>query len=270
VSPGYFETIRQPLLRGRSFNDHDDTDALKVGIVNQIMARHRWPTEDPIGKRVSFDEGKTWITVVGVIGDAREYGLEHPAKDEFYTPIAQSGTGTNLVVRTMTEPESIAPLIRTAIHDVDPYLAVDQVETLEHLRSESVASPRVTTILLGIFAALALLISASGIVGIMALSVSQRTRELGIRMALGQPKSSVVHLVVRQGLAVAVTGTALGLMGALVLGRLLSSLLFETSPTDASTFVAVCLLFIAVAAFSCFVPARRATLIDPFTALRQE
>ena len=270
VSSGYFETLRQPLLRGRTFSDHDDTEALKVGVVNQIMARHRWPTEDPIGKRVSFDQGKTWITIVGVVGDAREYGLEHPAKDEFYTPLAQSGAGTNLVVRTMADPDSIAPLIRTAIRDVDPYLAVDQVETLERLRSESVASPRVTTILLGIFAALALVISASGIVGIMALSVSQRTRELGIRMALGQPKSSVVAMVVQQGLVVAVAGTVIGLTGALVLGRLLSSLLFETSPTDTPTFAAVSVLFITVAAFSCFVPARRATLIDPFTALRQE
>ena len=270
VSAGYFETIRQPLLRGRTFSGQDGQDAPKVGVVNQIMTRHRWPSEDPIGKRVSFDQGKTWITVVGVVGDAREYGLERQVNDEFYTPTAQSGLGANLVVRTMADPDSIAPLIRSALHDVDPYLAVDQINTLERLRSESVASPRVTTILLGVFAGLALVISASGIVGIMALSVGQRTRELGIRMALGQPKSSVVAMVVQQGLVVAVVGTALGLMGALLLGRLLSSLLFETSPTDTPTFAAVSLLFVAVAAFSCFVPARRATLIDPFTALRQE
>jgi len=270
VSPGYFETIRQPLLQGRLFSDHDDPEALKVGVINQVMARHRWPAEDPVGRRVSFDQGKTWIKIVGVVGDAREYGLDHPAKDEFYTPVAQSGVGTNLVVRTIVDPDRIAPIIRSALHDVDPYMAVDQVETLEHLRSESVASPRVTTILLGLFAALALVISTSGIVGIMALSVTQRTRELGIRMALGQSKSSVVQMVVRQGLAVAVAGTALGLVGAFSIGRLLSSLLFETSSTDAATFAAISLLFIAVAAFSCFVPARRATLIDPFTALRQE
>jgi putative ABC transport system permease protein len=270
VSSGYFETIRQPLLRGRTFTDHDGPEDLRVGIVNQVMARHRWPGEDPIGKRVTFDAGRTWTTVVGIVGDAREYGLERTPSDEFYTPTAQSGIGLNLVVRTLADPDAIAPLIRSALHGVDPYIAVDRVNTLERLRSDSVASPRVTTILLGIFAALALVISASGIVGIMALSVSQRTRELGIRMALGQPKSSVVAMVVQQGLVIAVAGTAMGLLGALALGRLLSSLLFETSPTDVTTFAAVSFLFLAVTAFSCFVPARRATLIDPFTALRQE
>src|SRR5262249_48618626 len=160
-------------------------------------------------------------------------------------------------------PDKMAPLIRRALHDLDPYLAVDRVNTLERLRSESVSSPRVTTILMGIFASLALLISASGIMGIMALTVSQRTREFGIRMALGQPKLSLVAMVVRHGLLVAVVGTVLGLLGALALGRLLSSLLFETSPTDFATFAGVSLLFLAVTAVACFIPARRATLIDP-------
>jgi putative ABC transport system permease protein len=270
VSPGYFETIRQPLLRGRTFADHDGADAMKVAVINQSMAFHRFASEDPVGKRISFDGGKNWITIAGVVGDAREYGLERAVGDEVYLPVNQSGFAGRLVVRTTMDPMSIVPLIRKALHDVDPQLAVDQVETIERLQHESLASPRITTILLGIFAGLALVISASGIAGIMALTVSQRTRELGIRMALGQSKTSVVRMVVRQGLAVALAGTALGLIGAMVLGRLLSSLLYATSPTDISTFAVVSPLFVAVAGLACFVPAHRVTLIDPFTALRQE
>jgi len=270
ISPGYFETIRQPLVRGRLFTDHDGADALKVAVINQTMAHHRWPAEDPVGKRITFDAGKTWITIAGVIGDAREYGLDHPLGDEVYMPMDQLGFAGQLVVRTMGDPTSMTPLLRKALHDVDPQLAVDQVQTIESLQHESLASPRITTLLLGIFASLALVISASGIAGIMALSVSQRTRELGIRMALGQSKNSLVQMVVRQGLAVTLAGTALGLVGAVALGRILSALLYATSATDIFTFAAVSLLFIAVAGLACFVPARRVTLIDPFIALRQE
>ncbi len=270
ISPGYFETIRQPLLRGRTFTDHDDAEAMKVALINQSMAFHRFPSEDPVGKRISFDGGKSWITIAGIVGDAREYGLERAVGDEVYLPVNQSGFAGSLVVRTSVDPTSITPLIRKALHDVDSQLAVDQVATIERLQHESLASPRITAILLGIFAGLALLISASGIAGIMALTVSQRTRELGIRMALGQSKGSLVRMVVWQGLALALAGTALGLVGAIVLGRLLSSLLYATSPTDISTFAGVSMLFIVVAGLACFLPVRRATLIDPFTALRQE
>jgi putative ABC transport system permease protein len=270
ISPGYFETIRQPLLRGRTFTDHDGSEATKVAVINQSMAFHRFPSEDPVGKRISFDGGKSWITIAGIVGDAREYGLEHAVGDEVYLPVDQSGFAGSLVVRTAVDPMSMTPLIRKALHNVDPQLAVDQVETIERLQQESLASPRITAILLGIFAGLALLISASGIAGIMALTVSQRMRELGIRMALGQSKGSLVRMVVRQGLVIALAGTALGLVGAIALGRLLSSLLYATSPTDISTFAGVSLLFILVTGLACFLPARRATSIDPFTALRQE
>jgi putative ABC transport system permease protein len=270
VSPGYFETIRQPLLRGRTFTEHDDANAVKIATINQSMVLHRFGTADPLGKRISFDGGKTWIMIVGIVGDAREYGLERPVGDEVYLPVDQTGFAGSLLLRTTVDPMSIVPLVLKALHEVDPQLAVDQVETIERLEHESLASPRITTILLGVFAGLALLISASGIAGIMALTVSQRTRELGIRMALGQSKSSVVRMVVRRGLAVSLAGTGLGLIGSMVLGRLLSSLLYATSPTDISTFAGVSLLFVAVSALACFLPARRVTLIDPFTALRQE
>jgi putative ABC transport system permease protein len=270
VSTDYFQTIRQPLVQGRTFTEHDDLKALPVALINQTMARHRWVADDPIGKRVTFDRGQHWIKIVGVVGDAKEYGLDHPVVDEIYTPLAQTGFAGNLVVRTAADPMSFALVIRAALHDIDPQLAVDRVDSIERLEHESVASPRVTTMLLGLFAALALLISASGIAAVMALSVSQRTNELGIRMALGASRESVVYMVVRQGLGLALAGTLAGIVGALALTRLLTSLLYATSPTDAVTFAAVSLLFLTVAAVACFLPARQATVIDPLVALRQE
>jgi putative ABC transport system permease protein len=270
VSPEYFTTIRQPLLQGRFFTDHDDHKALDAGIINQTMRHHFWPTEDPIGKRISPDQGQTWIKVVGVVGDAREYGLERGVLDEIYVPAKQNGGGNRIVLRTGTDPMSIVPLVRSALRAVDAQLAIDQIDTMDSLQQDSMSSPRTTTILLSVFAGLALLISATGIAGVMALGISQRTHELGIRMALGQSKVSIIQMVVRQGIALALAGTALGVIGALALARLLSSLLYETSPTDALTYAAVALLFLAAAAISCFVPARRVTMIDPSQALRQE
>lgn len=270
VSSDYFATIRQPLLQGRFFTDHDDSKATNVGIINQTMRHHFWPSEDPIGKRISLDQGQTWITIAGIVGDAREYGLEHEVLDEIYVPVKQNGGGNRVVMRTSIDPMSLLPLVRAALHSVDPQLAIDQVDTMERLKQDSMASPRTTTILLAIFAGLALLISAAGIAGVMALSINQRTHELGIRMALGQSRNSILQMVVRQGLILAVSGTALGIVGALALARLLSSLLYETSPTDALTYAMVALVFLSAAAISCFVPARRVTLIDPSTALRQE
>lgn len=270
VSPGYFETIRQPLVKGRTFTGYDDAKNLTVAIINQTMARHRWLAEDPIGKRVTFDHGANWLTIVGVVGDVKEYGLARPVADELYAAISQAGFGGNLVVRTTIDPLAVAALVRAAVHDVDPHLAVDQVETMERLEYDSIAPPRVTAILLGLFAGLALLISASGIASVMALSVSQRTHELGIRMALGARRSTVVGMVVRRGFLLALAGTALGMAGALAVTRLLSALLYATSPTDIFTFLAVSALFLAVAAVACFLPARQVTTIDPLEALRQE
>ncbi len=270
VSPDYFATIRQPILEGRNFTEHDDADAPGVGVINQTMAHHRWPMEDPTGKRVTFDGGKTWIKIIGVVGDTKEYGLARPMGDELYLPLNQAGFVGNLVVRTALDPLTVSPLIRSALHEVDPQLAVDQIATVESLEHESFASPRVMTMLLGLFAALALVISASGIAAVMALSVSQRTRELGIRMALGAERDSILAMVVRQGLGLAFIGTAVGIVGAIALTHLLSSLLYATSPTDVFTFIAVSGVFLSIAALACFIPARQVTSIDPLIALRQE
>jgi putative ABC transport system permease protein len=270
VSTDYFATLRQPILIGRDFTEHDDATAPLAGIVNQTMARHRWPADDPIGKRISFDQGQHWTTIVGVVADVKEYGLDREVKDEVYTPVAQDGFVGNLVVRTAGDPAGLTSAIRAVLHDVDSQLAVDRVQTLERLQHESVASPRVTTILLGLFAVLALIISASGIAAVMALSVTQRTNELGIRMALGASRESILMMVVRHGLLLAVTGTVVGIIGAVAVTRLLATLLYGTSPTDISTFAGVSIVFLTVAAVACLIPARAVTAIDPVIALRQD
>jgi len=270
VSTQYFSALRQPILTGRDFSDHDDTTAPLVAIINQSMARHRWPADDPIGKRISFDQGQHWITIIGVTADVKEYGLDREVKDEVYTTSGQTPTLGNLLVRTAGEPAAMVSAVRAALHDVDPQLAVDRVATLERLQHESVASPRVTTILLGLFALLALIISASGIAAVMALLVTQRTSELGIRMALGASRESVLLLVVRHGLLLALAGTVTGIVAAIAVTRLLSSLLFGTSPTDAATFVGVSAVFLTVAAVACLIPARAVTNIDPVIALRRD
>jgi putative ABC transport system permease protein len=232
------------------------------------MSRDRWPGENPLGKRIKFD--KTWFTIEGVVGDTREYGLEHRTLDEAYLPIDQIGGASSLVVRSVIPPDAVLPAVRAAIHAVDPLLALDQVNTLARFEYDSLTPPRLMTILLAIFAGLAVLISASGIAAVMALTVSQRTHELGIRLALGARHGAIVGMVVRQGLALALAGTALGIAGAVALARLLSSLLYATSPTDAPTYSAVCLVFLAVAALACYIPARQVTSIDPLHALHQE
>ena len=270
ASSDYFATIRQPLLLGRFFNDHDDEKAPKVAIINQGLSRRLWPSGSPIGKRISFDQGENWNTIVGVVGDAREYGIEGGTPDKTYLPVLQNGGSFRVVVRTALDPMSIFPTVQAAIHKVDSQIAVDQAETMERLEQDSFSSPRTTTILLSIFAGLALLISATGIAGVMALSISQRTRELGVRMALGQSRTSMIQMVVRQGLILAGAGTVVGIAGALGLSRLLSSLLYQTSPTDVLTYSAVALVFLTAALISCFMPAHRITMIDPSQALRQE
>jgi putative ABC transport system permease protein len=268
----YFSTIGQALVSGRAFTEHDDDNAPLVAVINQSMAKHRWPAEDPIGQRVSISMlSDKWIKVVGVVSDTREYGLGAPPKDEVYLANAQQGGFSNyLLVRTAFDPAAATPQVRSAIREVDPFIGIDDIGTLEQYQYESMAPPRVTTSLLGIFAGLALLISIGGIAAVMTLSVTQRSRELGIRMALGAERSSIVAMVVRQGLSLATIGVAIGLAGAIALTRLLATLLYATSPTDVITFLAVSLLFLAVGAAACFVPARQVTSIDPLSALREE
>jgi putative ABC transport system permease protein len=272
VSAGYFDTLRQPVIAGRAFSEHDDPNTPFVAVINQTMAKHRWPNEDPVGRRVSFDKGKTWVKIEGVAGDVKEYGLARKVADEIYLSVDQDmqGNGNRVVVRTAADPMSVAAAVREVLHQIDPQLAVDRVNTVERLRTDSIASPRVTAILLGLFAALAMIISGCGIAASLALSVRQRTNELGVRMALGASRESIVWMVVRQGLTLAAAGAVIGTAGALALTRLLEAVLYSTSPTDAATFIAVSALFLAIALIACFIPARQVTAIDPVIALRQE
>jgi len=270
ASPGYFLTLGVPIEHGRAFTDSDNETAPRVAIINRSLARHRLGQDDPIGRRISFDRGVSWLTIVGVAGDAKEFGLDRETADEIYTSFAQDPGGGNLLVRTTSNPESFAKVLREAVYEVDSETAVDRVQTLERVRSDSTASPRLTAILLGLFAILALIITATGIAGVMNLSVSLRTHEIGVRLALGATPGKVLAMVMRQGMTLVITGLLLGSVAALAISGALSSVLFNVEPTDPVTFVAVALLLLAAAAWSCFVPARRVTSIDPMSALRSE
>ncbi|HEV2913118.1 MAG TPA: ABC transporter permease [Pyrinomonadaceae bacterium] len=270
VTPDYFQTIGAPLIRGRMFTEADDAKAPSVAIVNESAARHRWGGEDPVGKRVTADNGQTWVTIVGVVGDVKQYGLEREPSDELYNPVAQAPFAGFLLVKTMSDPSGIAKLMRNVVHQVEPDTAVDEVRTLQQVVDDSVASPRLTVWLLGLFAALALIITAAGITGVMALSVTQRTREIGIRMALGATRGRILTMVMRQGMTLVLLGLVVGVIGALLLNRLMAALLFATPAADPLTFAAVSLLLTAVAGAACLVPALRATGIDPMLALRSE
>ncbi len=270
VSPDYFQTIRQSLVKGRFFTGADDDKAAQVVVINQTLARHRWGNEDPLGGRISFNRGETWRMVVGVIGDSKNYGLNQEAIDEVYAPVAQTSGGGFLLVRTAAEPMSIVRQLRSAVYEIDGETAIDHVRTLEEARSEALASPRLTALLLGLFALLALVITATGLAGVMALQVNQRTHELGIRLALGAAPGKVLLMVLRQGLALVVLGLILGFAGAMALTRVMSKLLFAVEPGDPLTWLAVSLALAATAALACFAPARRVTSIDPLRALRSE
>jgi predicted permease len=268
VNEGYFATIGQPILRGRAFLPTDTNESPRVAIINQTLAERHWPGEDPVGRRVSPD-GKTWRTIVGVVADTRQQ-LDQAPVTEIYTPLRASGGILNgsVLVRTSQPPELLAGQLRAALRALDPQQPVTSVETLLAVRDQSIAPRRLTTVLLGLFAMLALGITAAGIGGVLAFMVSQRTQEIGIRMALGAGPGSVLTMVLRKGLALALQGLLLGTIGAGWLSHLMGSVLFGVQPTDAPTFAAVVALLLVVAAAACLLPARRATAVSPVTALR--
>jgi putative ABC transport system permease protein len=272
VSPDYFKTLGIPLREGRLFTtgDSDEFKAPNVLLINEAAKRQLWPKEDPVGKRISADGGQHWAQIVGVVGDVREFGLDHPPTSEFYVPQAQNPSPAALIVRTATEALSMTRALTRAVHDVDSQTAVTHTLTIEQARYESMASPRVTTTLLGIFGGLALLIATAGIGGIIALMVSQRVREIGIRIALGARPSSILQMILGKGLLLAGSGVAIGIVGAMALAGLVKSLLFEVPPTDVVTFGTVGLTLLVAAAVASFVPAKRAASVDPNVALRAE
>jgi predicted permease len=271
VSPDYFTVIGAPMRRGRTFNSSDRPEAPISVIVNETMARHVFAGQDPVGRRlvVPFGTNDRVLTVVGIAGDLRQYGLADEPIDQLFVPLAQFPTlQTRILVRTAVDPLSVERQVRTAVHATGPDQPVDRFLTLEQVRSGVLDSPRLTAILLALFAGLALLITATGIVGVIGFSVGQRLPEFGIRMALGARPAEIVQMVLRQGMTLVASGLALGLVGALAMARLLSGLLFGVAPTDLPTLAGVCVLLFAVAGAACFVPARRATRADPMGALR--
>jgi putative ABC transport system permease protein len=272
ASPGYFETIGIPLLRGRTFTFADTEDAPWVVIINQVMARKYWGEQDPVGQRLRFG-GKVWRTVIGVVGDVLHEGLDGAANAEMYVPFTQAPnveSGPTLVVHTAIDPTAVAVNLRSAVSAIDRALPIDQIETMEQFVSVSVAQPRFRTAILVAFSFLALLMASIGIYGVMNYLVIQRTHEFGIRMSLGATQGDVLRLVLGRAAVLISLGLGLGLLGSVLLVRLIAKLLYGVAPLDPFTFATVSILLSAVALSASYLPARRATRVDPIVALRYE
>ena len=287
VSPHYFTAFRIPLLRGRAFEDRDTGKSERVVIINQAMAKKYWPKEDPVGARIAiggkalgpqFEEPARQI--VGVVGDVRESGLSGSDQPVMYVPqgqvtdsltqLANSVIPLSWAIRTANDPAELTPAIQREFLAVDGQLPVSKIRTMEQVVSESTARQNFNMLLLSIFAGMALLLAAIGIYGLMSYTVEQRTQEIGIRMALGAGRGDMLKLIVRQGMLLAGVGVLIGLAAAFGLARLLASLLFGVKATDPLSYVIVAVVLTSVALLGTYVPARRATKIDPLIALRYE
>jgi putative ABC transport system permease protein len=271
VTPDYFQAMRIPLLKGRFMTSEDDGNAPLVVLINQTAAQRYWPGQNPLGQRVQIGGGNPWKEVIGIVGDVKHRGgLDQDILPEVYYPWSQyTQSGGTLVVRG-TNVSSLAPAIRSKVQELDKQLPIFSVRTMEEIVEGSISSSRTNTLLLALFAGIALTLAAVGIYGVMAYSVAQRTHEIGVRMALGAQSSDALKLVLKQGMRLALVGALIGLMAAFGLTRLMKTLLFGISETDATTFIIVPLLFVVVAMLACYLPARRATKVDPLIALRSE
>ncbi len=270
ATPRYFDTLAIPMRRGRVFSDLDHAEAARVIIINESMVKY-WKGRDPIGSELSLNNGATWSRVVGIVGDVKTYGLDREAVAQIYQPLNQSnGLQGRVLVRVTGDPVAAASIIREAVRAVDPDVPVENVRTMAEIRDLSLATPRLTAVLLSIFAALALLVTATGITGVIATSVSQRTREFGVRMALGAGRASVLKMVIAQGLVLVALGLAVGMAVSLALVRVLQSYLYATGPSDPLTFVLVSIALLVAGTLAALGPAWRATRADPMLALRAE
>src|SRR5688572_25133955 len=270
ATPRYFDTLAIPMRGGRAFSDLDHEDAARVVIINESMVRY-WEGRDPIGGEVSFNNGETWSRVVGIVGDVKAYGLDREAVAQIYQPLRQAnGLQGRVLVRMTGDPVAAALIIREAVHAVDPDVPIENVRTMAEIRALSLATPRLTAMMLSVFAALALLVTGTGITGVIATSVSHRTREFGVRMALGAGRASVLTMVLGQGLVLVALGLAVGIAISLALVRVLQSYLYATAPTDPLTFALVITALLAAGALAALGPAWRATRVDPMLALRAD
>jgi predicted permease len=275
VSPGHFHALEIHILSGRNFTDSDNDKGLPVALVDQTLARQYWPNEDPVGKRIKaadpFRDTNPWLNIVGIVGDVRTDSLESQGVPHIYLPDFQAPTYDSVIyLRTASDPGTLGEAIRREVEAVDPNVPVDAVRTMEDVVAKSMAERRFALQILGFFAGVALLLAAIGIYGVMAYTFSQRTHEIGIRMALGAQPRDILRMALSEGMTLVAVGLGSGLIGALILTRFLRSMLYAVTPNDPLTFVALAALLAAVAWLACFIPARRATQVDPLVALRDE
>jgi predicted permease len=281
--PDYFRTMGARLRAGRDFTERDAADAPGVVIINETLARRHWPAEDPIGKRITLDDPRDnsrapqWLTVVGVVQDVKQSSWTDAPSNEIYLSFQQSRSfyagrfaSMTMVVRTSIEPQSLAAAVQGEVRALDRSLPVSNVVSMEQVIADTLWQQRFNLQLLGLFATLALALAAIGLYGVLSYAVAQRTHEVGLRMALGAQRRDVMKLVVGQGMKLALLGVALGLLASLALTRLMTKLLFEVSATDFTTFAVIALVLLAVALVACWIPARRATKVDPMVALRYQ
>jgi putative ABC transport system permease protein len=279
VGTDYFATLGIPLLRGRLFSDADRSPATHVLVINENMARRYFPDHEPVGTRVQtgeYNPKADWYTIVGVVGNVKYEGLGEKDQPTMYVPYFDSGwcpwfaREMYVVLRSASSPEKVVSILQSAAWSLDNQLPLGHVRTMDQLIYDSVASSRFRAILFCIFAALALVLAMIGIYGVMAYAVSQRTHEIGIRVALGAQRKNILRTVLREGAGLAVLGVALGSASALALSRTLAGLIFGVRATDPRTFVTVAALLLGVALVGCYIPARRAMRVDPIVALRYE
>jgi putative ABC transport system permease protein len=272
VSPDYFKAMGIPLLRGRVFTDRDVAGAPRVAVINETMAKQFFPNEDPIGKRIHVTNGpEVFREIVGIVGDVKHNGLDQETQPQTYMSFAQEpDRGMTLVLRSDADPATLSAGIRSEVLNIDKNQPISSIRPLSEILADSVAQQRFSMLLLGVFAAIALILAAVGLYGVMSYSVTQRTHEIGVRMALGASSRDVLRLVVGQGIALALIGVGIGLMAAFALTRLMESLLFGVTATDPVTFGAISLMLMGVAFVASYIPARRAMKVDPMVALRYE
>ncbi|MBO0722611.1 MAG: FtsX-like permease family protein, partial [Blastocatellia bacterium] len=274
VGPDYFKAQGIRILKGRDFRESDGSDAPPVLAINELMAQRYWPNQDPVGRRIAItnrDGRPVWSEIIAVVESVRHMALDVDLRPEIYIPVAQYPVSfMTLVIRTNDDPLKLVNSVRIQVQTVDRDQPISNINTMDVLFERTFAQRRFNFILLGLFAGLALLLSAVGIYGVMSYLVAQRTHEIGVRMALGAQARDVIELVLRQGMALTLIGVVIGLIAAFGLTRLIKNLLYNVSATDPLTFTAIALMLTVVALMACYLPARRATKVDPIEALRQE